>query len=119
MDYDQFRTLFHEALDAAGLMPALPQPLEAVSLGRMSRTYETIVKLGAPQPRPFYVTATLGWEWGAALAARSATTEEDLLVELLGRECGLQVLHLEAGDVENELFVEKVRTVTDDNRGIR
>jgi len=60
MNYDQFRTLFHEALDAAGLMPALPQSLEAVSLDRMSRTYETIVELGAPQPRPFYVTATLG-----------------------------------------------------------
>lgn len=69
MNYDQFRTLFHEALDAAGLMPALPQSLEAVSLDRMSRTYETIVALGAPQPRPFYVTATLSWEWDAVLAA--------------------------------------------------
>ncbi|HUW09875.1 MAG TPA: hypothetical protein VM537_09095 [Anaerolineae bacterium] len=86
MNYDQFRTLFHEALDAAGLMPALPQSLEAVSLGRMRRTYETIVELGAPQPRPFYVTATLSWEWDAALAARSATTEEGLLTELLGRD---------------------------------
>jgi hypothetical protein len=66
VDYDQFRTLFHEALDAAGLMPALPQSLEAVSFDRMSRTYETIVKLGAEQPRPFYVTATLSWEWDMA-----------------------------------------------------
>jgi len=106
MNYDQFRTLFHGALDAAGLMPTLPQSLEAVSLDRMSRTYETIVELGAPQPRPFYVTATLGWEWDAVLAARSATTEEGLLTELLGRECGLQALHLEAGDVENDLLVE-------------
>jgi hypothetical protein len=86
VDYGQFRTLFREALDAAGLRPALPQSLEAVSLDRMSRTYETIVELGAPQPRPFYVTATLGWEWDAALAARSATTEEGLLTELLGRD---------------------------------
>jgi hypothetical protein len=86
MNYDQFRTLFHEALDAAGLMPALPQSLEAVSLDRMSRTYETIVELGTQQPRPFYVTATLSWEWDAALAARSATTEEGLLTELLGRD---------------------------------
>ena len=119
MNYDRFRTLFHEALDAAGLMPALPQSLEAVSLDRMSRTVETIVELGAQQPRPFCATVTLGWEWDAALAARSATTEEDLLTELLARRRGLQVLLLKARDVENDLFVEKVRTVTDDNRGIR
>jgi hypothetical protein len=34
----------------------------------------------------FYVTATLSWRWDAALSARSATAEEDLLVEILGRD---------------------------------
>ena len=86
MDYEQFRTRFLEALDAAGLMRALPWPVEAVSLDSMSRTYRIIVRRTAQQARPFYVSATLSWEWDAALAARSATTEEDLLIELLGRD---------------------------------
>ena len=33
-----------------------------------------------------YVTASLSWEWDAALAARSAATEEDLLIEVLGQD---------------------------------
>ena len=86
MDYEQFRTRFLEALDAAGLLRAFPWPMEAVSLDSMSRTYRIIVRRSAQQPRPFYVSATLSWEWDAALAARSATTEEDLLIELLGRD---------------------------------
>jgi hypothetical protein len=86
MNYDQFRTLFEEALSAAGLMSSLPRPQETLSLEWMSRAYKTIVVLGAQQARPFYVTATLNWEWDAALAARSATTEEDLLTELLGQD---------------------------------
>ena len=86
MEYEQFRTRFLEALDAAGLMRALPWPVEAVSLDSMSRTYRIIVRRTAQQPRPFYVSATLSWKWDAALAARSATTEEDLLIGLLGRD---------------------------------
>ena len=62
MNYDQLRTVWPEALDAAGLMSSLPWPLEAVDLDRVSRTYKTIVTLGAQQVRPFYVTATLSWE---------------------------------------------------------
>jgi hypothetical protein len=86
MDYDQFRALFEEALSAAGLMPSLPRPQETLSLEWMSRAYKTIVVLGAQQTRPFHVTATLNWEWSAALAARGVTTEEDLLTELLGQD---------------------------------
>ena len=86
MDYPQFRTWFLEALDAAGLMRALPWPVEAVSLDSMRRTYRIIVRRSVQQPRPFTVDATLSWEWDAALAARSATSEEDLLIGLLGRD---------------------------------
>ena len=55
-------------------------------LDSLSRTYKTIVTLRARQVRPFHVTATLSWEWDAALAARSATTEEDLLIDVLGQD---------------------------------
>jgi hypothetical protein len=64
-----------------------PLPMETVDLGQMSRTYNIIVSLGNRlKTRPFYITARLSWEWNAALAARSATTEEDHLTELLGQD---------------------------------
>jgi hypothetical protein len=87
MNYDQFRTLLHEALGGAGLMPFSIRPTETIDLGCMSRRYSVIVYLSERrQTEPFAVTATVEWEWDAALAARSATTEEDVLEELLGRD---------------------------------
>lgn len=86
MNYDQFRTLFEEALRAARMMRPFSRREETISLGGMSRAYETRVALGTQSPPPFYVTATLCWKWDAALSARFATTEEDLLTEILGRD---------------------------------
>ena len=87
MNYDQFRTIWHEALDEAGLLPFPPWPSEAVDLRWMSRTYSIHVSLrSVHRAGPFGINAGLSWKWSAALAARSATTEEDLLMELLGRD---------------------------------
>jgi hypothetical protein len=87
MNYDQFRTLFHEALETAGLAHVPFRPIETVELDGIGRTYEiTVTPGGAQRAGPFHVTATLGWRWGAALAARSVTSEEDLLTEILGRD---------------------------------
>jgi hypothetical protein len=87
MNYDGFRTRWHEALASAGLMPFPALPMETVDLGQMSRTYSIIVSPGDRlKTQPFYVTARLSWEWHAALAARSGTIEEDHLVELLGQD---------------------------------
>lgn len=87
MNYDQFRAVWQDTLDAAGLLPFPPQPTEAVELGWLSRMYEINVSLRSIQRAgPFYINAGLSWRWDAALAARSATTEEDLLVEVLGQD---------------------------------
>ncbi len=87
MNYSQLRTLFHEALETARLAHSPFQPIETVELDGISRTYEITVMSGSAQrASPFYVTATLSWRWDAALAARSATSEEDLLTEILGRD---------------------------------
>jgi len=87
MNYDQFRTIWHEALNVAGLMPFPPRPMEAVELDWLSRTYRISVSLrGVQRAGPFYISAGLSWKWDAALAARSATTEEDLLIEVLGQD---------------------------------
>ena len=87
MNYDLFCKLWHEALEFANLVNLPFQPIETVELDGMSRTHEIAVALSSTQPvSPFYVTATLSWRWDAALSARSATTEEDLLVNILGQD---------------------------------
>jgi hypothetical protein len=87
MNYDQFRTVWHEALGEAGLLPFAPWPSEAVDLRWMRRTYSIYVSLrGVQRAGPFGINAGLSWKWDAALAARSATTEEDHLIELLGQD---------------------------------
>lgn len=69
MNYEQFRTVWHEALAKAGLMSVPPQrPSEVIDLDL------------------FYVSATFDWCWDALQAARSITREEDVLTELMGRE---------------------------------
>jgi hypothetical protein len=87
MNYDLFRTLWHEALDAAGLLPHPLWPTETLDIHRMSRRYSLRVSLGDGRgAAPFYTTASLEWHWDAALSARGATTEEDLLMEVLGQD---------------------------------
>jgi hypothetical protein len=87
MNYDQFRATWHEALDAAGLWPFSPLPSEAVDLRWLHRTYQINISLrSVHRAGPFHISAGLSWKWDAALAARTATTEEDLLIEVLGKD---------------------------------
>ena len=86
-NYHDFRMLWHEALDAADLLPHPLWPSETLDLRQMSRAYNLYVSLGGGHgARPFYTTAELEWNWSATLSARSATTEEDLLIEVLGQD---------------------------------
>jgi len=50
--------------------------------------------VGRQDAPPFHTSAAIEWRWGALATARTATTEEDMLTELLGRE--------DAHDVETE-----------------
>ena len=60
MNYDQFRTIWHEALNVAGLMPFPSRPIEAVELDWLSRTYRISVSLrGVQRAGPFYISAGL------------------------------------------------------------
>ncbi|MFQ5344042.1 MAG: hypothetical protein ACE5F6_21070 [Anaerolineae bacterium] len=87
MNYDHFRTAWHEALNTADLLPFAPWPTETIDLGQMGRTYSIIMVLrDMQQAKPFYVTAGLSWQWGALQSARIATTEEDMLIELFGHD---------------------------------
>jgi hypothetical protein len=87
MNYDAFRAAWQRALHEAGLERLLSPPKETLDLGDMSRTYRTDLHLEpAQEARPFSVGASLTWTWDALQAARTATTEEALLMMLLGDE---------------------------------
>ena len=62
-------------------------PTETLDLRSMSRTYQVYAHLGFSQEiKPFHVSARLSWTWDALQTARTATTEEDLVAELLGED---------------------------------
>jgi hypothetical protein len=87
MNYEQFRAIWYEALNEAGMRPYLFPPTEMVELGNMSRTYQVYAHLTPlREVKPFHVSARLRWTWDALQAARAATTEEDLMAELLGED---------------------------------
>jgi hypothetical protein len=53
----------------------------------MTRTYRTVVeRYRLQRAGPFHVTAELSWRWDALQTARTAAREEDVLMELLGRD---------------------------------
>jgi hypothetical protein len=86
MNYEEFRILWHEALQEAGLISYHFRPEETIDINWMTRTYGVYVSLGVGrQKKPFSASAHLSWRWDYILIARSATTEEDLLRELLGQ----------------------------------
>ena len=87
MNYDDFRTIWDETLSAARLLPFTAWPSETIEVHTMSRTYSILISWrDVGRTRPFYVTTTLSWEWDALQSARTATREEDLLIELLGQD---------------------------------
>lgn len=86
MNYDEFRTTWHRALNEAGLLRFPAYPSETIELRWLRREYGLDVRPHDQPARPFHVSARLSWVWDAATAARTATTEEDLLVELLGQD---------------------------------
>jgi hypothetical protein len=84
--YDEFRAAWLLALRESGLrcfgVDALQESLELRATDRIG---ESLVE-PYYQPEPFTVCAKLRWRWDALNSARTATSEEDLLAELLGRD---------------------------------
>ena len=86
MRYDEFRALWDRGL-AEAKIPVWGRPTERIDMLSMARHYEIAVEpLGRQDARPFFVTALLSWRWDALKSARTATTDEDLLREIHGRE---------------------------------
>lgn len=86
MRYEEFKAAWDEALRESRL-PIFGTGEETLDLRSMDRRCQVYVEpFGGQQVVPFHVTATLSWRWRAELTARAATTEEDLLRSLLGRD---------------------------------
>jgi len=84
VNYDLFRTAWQEALAESGLQ-IWSFAHESIALPDMARTYRAYVSLGGlPPADAFNITAELSWEWDSLLSARSETTEEDMLMQVLG-----------------------------------
>lgn len=87
VDYDEFKNAFLDALHDSGLpVIGLRPARESLDLHTMDRAVTTYVEpIDRDIGRPFHVSGSISWRWDSLHAARSATTEEDLLTELLGR----------------------------------
>ena len=86
--YDEFKHAWILARQESGL-PLLSayEGDETLDPRSLSRTFETFVEpLGGQEAEPFHVAAALSWRWDALATARTVTTEEDMLTEVLGRE---------------------------------
>ena len=86
MRYEEFRNLWEQAIDVAGFRPTPLLRAELLDPASMSRRHEFAVGHDLPQKaEPLHVTASLCFQWNPFQAARSYTTEEDLLMDLVGR----------------------------------
>src|ERR1043165_9310493 len=83
--YDEFKALWLLALRESGLRTFGAEALsERLELRATDRIGESVVE-PYHRPDPFTVSAKFRWRWDALHSARTATTEEDMLVELFGR----------------------------------
>ncbi len=89
MRYDEFLRSWRSALAASELPTGLSEH-ERIELDGMGRTYEVIVEpFGGQRTEPFFVTATLSFNWGALQEARGRTCEEDVMRDLIDSEVAL------------------------------
>jgi hypothetical protein len=92
VNYDAFKAVFLHALQESGLPTIGEGPEETLDFRSTDRTVKVFVE---PVRRAltgrFHVSGLVSWRWDALQTARTTTTEEDLLTELLGREAGARV----------------------------
>jgi len=86
--YDEFKSAFLAALRNSGLVTIGASPTqEVLDLRTTDRTVTVYVEpVGRDMGAPFHISGKISWRWGPLQAARTATTEEDMVTELFGRE---------------------------------
>ena len=116
MDYGEFKTAFLESLKASRIPTIGLQPGEELldlrsAERRLSVYLEPFDRDGA---RPFHVSGSISFRWGALETARGQTCEEDFLRQLFGRQ-SLAGLRTEPSLVRIDL---KVRAGLEWGKGI-
>jgi hypothetical protein len=88
MRYDEFRGQLQDALGNEGLFRQfINNPDETIDLASTTRRWKAyVMQPSPPHAAAFHVSAKIAFEWCPFDTARSYTTEEDLLTELLGRK---------------------------------
>ena len=85
MNYDELRDAWRRAL-AESRLSILGFEDEAIDLHSMGRCFKVHVEpQGGQRSEPFFVAATLSWQWTALQTMRGQLCEEDVLTALLGR----------------------------------
>ena len=86
MRYDEFRDALTRHLQEAQVRFMGP-PRERLDLTTTTRSYELFIEARAHERvDPFQIAASVGFDWDPFESARSYTTEDDLLTEILGRD---------------------------------
>lgn len=87
MRYEEFRSAWDDALRESKLSMIGLWGEETLNLRTTSRSYEVHVEpFDGQDAEPFFVAATMSFRWDALNTARTATREEDMLIEVFGRE---------------------------------
>ena len=85
MTYEEFKRAWIGALHHSGLAVFGSELIrEGLDLLQVDRSGETTVALRDPQVEPFTIVARTAWRWASSHSARTATSEEDLVAELVG-----------------------------------
>ena len=86
MDYDEFKAEFLGALRESGL-PMSSEPSESLDLKSLTRTLRVFVRPFRPEHAgPLRASGTIWWSWDALHAARTNTSEQEVLHQLLGTD---------------------------------
>ena len=87
MTYEDFKATWVQAVRSALPLAGVEPVEESLELRSMDRVVRSFVEPhGGQHARPFHVSAELGFRWDALQTARTATTEEDRVAALFGRE---------------------------------
>jgi hypothetical protein len=87
MDYESFRTAWTRALRDSRLPIIGLYPEESLDTRNLDRKHKVYVEpLGRQDAPPFHVTATLSWTWNNLNTVRGTLRDEDIFVEMLGRD---------------------------------
>jgi hypothetical protein len=86
VNYDDFKHIWVLALRESGLRTIGADDVsESLDLHSMRRTCKSSVEPVGQDIEPFHVAGTLTWHWNPLHTARTATNEDDMLTELLGK----------------------------------